>query len=226
LNGWTIRSYGFGRSGSMNGCLFHVVLQLECKMRIILIDNYDSFTYNIVHYLEQLDVEVDVVFNDNLNIPSWEMYDGVVISPGPGLPEESGFLLDWMKTIPETQPVLGICLGLQAMVVHFGGVLRNLETPLHGQAGKLEEMAKGNIWSAIPMPINIGHYHSWVADENNLPATLEVLAWDEKKRIMAVQHAVFPWCALQFHPESILSEKGILWFDHWLNHCVRPKSIT
>jgi anthranilate synthase component 2 len=195
-------------------------------MRIILIDNYDSFTYNIVHYLEQLDVEVDVVFNDNLNIPSWEMYDGVVISPGPGLPEESGFLLDWMKTIPETQPVLGICLGLQAMVVHFGGVLRNLETPLHGQAGKLEEMAKGNIWSAIPMPINIGHYHSWVADENNLPATLEVLAWDEKKRIMAVQHAVFPWCALQFHPESILSEKGILWFDHWLNHCVRPKSIT
>jgi anthranilate synthase component 2 len=195
-------------------------------MRIILIDNYDSFTYNIVHYLEQLDVEVDVVFNDNLNIPSWEMCDGVVISPGPGLPEESGFLLDWMKTIPETQPVLGICLGLQAMVVHFGGVLRNLETPLHGQAGKLEEMAKGNIWSAIPMPINIGHYHSWVADENNLPATLEVLAWDEKKRIMAVQHAVFPWCALQFHPESILSEKGILWFDHWLNHCVRPKSIT
>ena len=195
-------------------------------MRIILIDNYDSFTYNIVHYLEQLDVEVHVVFNDNLNIPSWEMYDGVVISPGPGLPEESGFLLDWMKTIPETQPVLGICLGLQAMVVHFGGVLRNLETPLHGQAGKLEEMAKGNIWSAIPMPINIGHYHSWVADENNLPATLEVLAWDEKKRIMAVQHAVFPWCALQFHPESILSEKGILWFDHWLNHCVRPKSIT
>jgi len=195
-------------------------------MRIILIDNYDSFTYNIVHYLEQLDVDVDVVFNDNLNIPSWEMYDGVVISPGPGLPEESGFLLDWMKTIPETQPVLGICLGLQAMVVHFGGVLRNLETPLHGQAGKLEEMAKGNIWSAIPMPINIGHYHSWVADENNLPATLEVLAWDEKKRIMAVQHAVFPWCALQFHPESILSEKGILWFDHWLNHCVRPKSIT
>jgi anthranilate synthase component 2 len=195
-------------------------------MRIILIDNYDSFTYNIVHYLEQLDVEVDVVFNDNLNIPSWEMYDGVVISPGPGLPEESGFLLDWMKTIPETQPVLGICLGLQAMVVHFGGTLRNLESPLHGQAGKLEEMAKGNIWSAIPMPINIGHYHSWVADENNLPATLEVLAWDEKKRIMAVQHAVFPWCALQFHPESILSEKGILWFDHWLNHCVRPKSIT
>lgn len=195
-------------------------------MRIILIDNYDSFTYNIVHYLEQLDVDVDVVFNDNLNFPSWEMYDGVVISPGPGLPEESGFLLDWMKTIPETQPVLGICLGLQAMVVHFGGVLRNLETPLHGQAGKLEEMAKGNIWSAIPMPINIGHYHSWVADENNLPATLEVLAWDEKKRIMAVQHAVFPWCALQFHPESILSEKGILWFDHWLDHCVRPKSIT
>lgn len=195
-------------------------------MRIILIDNYDSFTYNIVHYLEQLDVEVDVVFNDNLNPPSWEMYDGVVISPGPGLPQESGFLMDWMKTIPETYPVLGICLGLQAMVVHFGGVLRNLETPLHGQAGKIEEMAKGSIWSAIPMPINIGHYHSWVADENNLPATLEVLARDEQKRIMAVQHAVFPWCALQFHPESILSEKGILWFDRWLNHCVRPKSIT
>ena len=195
-------------------------------MRIILIDNYDSFTYNIVHYLEQLDVEVHVVFNDNLNIPSWEMYDAVVVSPGPGLPHESGFLLDWMKTIPETKPVLGICLGLQAMVVHFGGTLRNLETPLHGQAGRLEGMTKGNIWSAIPMPIHIGHYHSWVADENHLPDSLEVLSWDDKKRIMALQHVLFPWRALQFHPESILSEKGILWFDHWLNQCVRPKSIT
>ncbi len=195
-------------------------------MRIILIDNYDSFTYNIVHYLEQLDLEVYVVFNDNLNIPSWEMYDAVVISPGPGLPEESGFLLEWMKAIPAELPVLGICLGLQAMVVHFGGALRNLESPLHGQAGKLEEMAKGNIWSAIPMPINIGHYHSWVANENNLPACLEVLAVDEKKRIMALRHRYLPWHALQFHPESILSEKGILWFDHWLTQSVRPKSIT
>ncbi len=195
-------------------------------MRIILIDNYDSFTYNVVHYLEQLDAVVDVVFNDNSIVPNWEIYDAVVISPGPGLPQESGFLLEWMKTIPAELPVLGICLGLQAMVVHFGGELRNLESPLHGQSGKLVELVSGNVWSPIPLPISIGHYHSWVADENNLPACLEVLALDEKERIMALRHLNLPWYALQFHPESILSEKGILWFDHWLTQSVRPNSIT
>jgi anthranilate synthase/aminodeoxychorismate synthase-like glutamine amidotransferase len=195
-------------------------------MRIILIDNYDSFTYNIVHYLEQLDAVVDVVFNDNAIVPNWEMYEAVVISPGPGLPQESGFLLEWMKTIPAELPVLGICLGLQAMVVHFGGELRNLETPLHGQSGKLVEISSGHAWASIPLPINIGHYHSWVVNENNLPTCLEVLAVDAKERIMAMRHLNLPWYALQFHPESILSEKGILWFDHWLTHCVTSNSIT
>jgi anthranilate synthase component 2 len=195
-------------------------------MRIILIDNYDSFTYNIVHYLEQLDAVVDVVFNDNSIVPNWEIYDAVVISPGPGLPQESGFLLEWMKTIPTELPVLGICLGLQAMVVHFGGKLRNLENPLHGQSGRLVEISTGHAWSSIPVPIKIGHYHSWVADERSLPLWLEVLAVDEMDRIMALRFFETPWYALQFHPESILSENGIVWFERWIEHCVRPNSIT
>jgi anthranilate synthase/aminodeoxychorismate synthase-like glutamine amidotransferase len=195
-------------------------------MRIILIDNYDSFTYNIVHYMEQLNVEVDVVFNDNAICPDWNGFDAVLISPGPGLPHESGFLMDWLSTIPESKPVLGICLGLQALVLHFGGALRNLESPLHGHSGKLLAISKGNIWSSVPVPIKIGHYHSWVANEHSVPSCMEILARDEEGRVMAVRHSKMPWYALQFHPESILSENGIIWFERWIEHCVRPNSIT
>jgi len=195
-------------------------------MRIILIDNYDSFTYNIVHYLEQLNVEVNVVFNDNKVCPDWDAFDAVLISPGPGLPHESGFLMDWLMTIPQNKPVLGICLGLQAMVVHFGGVLRNLESPLHGQSGKLLAISNGNIWSSIAVPIKIGHYHSWVGDERSIPRCLEILARDEEDRVMALRHTEKPWYALQFHPESILSENGMVWFERWIAHCVSPNSIT
>lgn len=176
--------------------------------------------------MEQLNVEVDVVFNDNEFYPDWNGFDAVLISPGPGLPHESGFLMNWLTNIPKSKPVLGICLGLQAMVVHFGGALRNLESPLHGQSGRLMAISNGNIWSSISVPIKIGHYHSWVADEHSIPRCLDILAVDEEDRIMAVMHKEFPWYALQFHPESILSENGIIWFERWIEHCVRPNSIT
>ncbi len=195
-------------------------------MRIILIDNYDSFTYNIVHYLEQLGVKLEVVMNDADVMPEWENFDAVVISPGPGLPKKSGFLLDWLSAIPKDKSVLGVCLGLQSLVVHTGGELLNLPSPLHGQKGFIHQIHSGCIWSEINTPIAIGHYHSWVANLEKLPDCWDIVAKDEQGYVMAIAHKEWPWFAVQFHPESILSEQGILWFDLWLRHGVNRKSIT
>jgi anthranilate synthase component 2 len=195
-------------------------------MRIILIDNYDSFTYNIVHYLEQLGVKLELVMNDVGEMPIWADFDAVVISPGPGLPENSGFLLDWLGVIPNDKPVLGVCLGLQSLVVHTGGEIVNLPAPLHGQKGVIHEIQLGCIWSDISTPVAIGHYHSWVANPEKLPDCWDILAKDEQGHIMAIAHKERPWFAVQFHPESILSDQGILWFDLWLSQGVSRKSLT
>ncbi|MEN9333905.1 MAG: hypothetical protein RLY35_1085 [Bacteroidota bacterium] len=195
-------------------------------MRIILIDNYDSFTYNIVHYLEQLGVKLEVVMNDAGEMPIWADFDAVVISPGPGLPENSGFLMDWLGVIPKDKPVLGVCLGLQSLVVHTGGEIVNLPAPLHGQKGVIHEIQLGCIWSDISTPVAIGHYHSWVANPEKLPDCWDILAKDEQGHIMVIAHKERPWFAVQFHPESILSDQGILWFDLWLSLGVSRKSLT
>jgi anthranilate synthase component 2 len=185
-------------------------------MRIILIDNYDSFTWNIGHYLEQCNCQVDVVKNDAAVVPNWMLYDGCVISPGPGLPEDSGNLLVWMSSFPESFPVLGVCLGLQAMVVFTGGNLINLSTPLHGQEGVAISTGVGEIWKEMNVKEVVAHYHSWVADSVHLPAVWKVSFVSEDNLIMAIEHVGRNWSAVQFHPESILSNDGIRWFQFWL----------
>lgn len=185
-------------------------------MRIILIDNYDSFTWNIVHYLEQCDCLVDVVKNDVGDMPDWGKYAGCVISPGPGLPQDAGHLMGWLKEIPSGLPVLGICLGLQSLVVHTGGELRNLHQPLHGKMGFAIKTGKGKLWQSMPERMAVAHYHSWVADEDRLPQQWRIGFVSDDQLILAIEHESKPWSAVQFHPESILSQDGIRWFQLWL----------
>jgi anthranilate synthase component 2 len=185
-------------------------------MRIILIDNYDSFTWNIVHYLEQCNCQVDVVKNDVAVIPNWLLYDGCVISPGPGLPEDSGNLLKWISLFPEKLPVLGVCLGLQAMVVFSGGTLINLPLPLHGQESEVIATGRGEIWNEMNKCEVVAHYHSWAANASELPKIWKVSFVSGDNIVMAIEHTHRMWCAVQFHPESILSNDGIRWFQFWL----------
>jgi anthranilate synthase/aminodeoxychorismate synthase-like glutamine amidotransferase len=185
-------------------------------MRIILIDNYDSFTWNIVHYLEQCGCEVSVLQNDAALAPEWEKFDACVISPGPGMPNESGCLLEWIEQIPDEMPTMGICLGLQALVVESGGQLQQLTQPLHGVQTKIRRAEPTSVWKNLPEVCSVGHYHSWIADSAELPMEWRIAYVDEHSRIMAIEHEHLPRCAVQFHPESILSENGMLWISEWI----------
>ncbi len=185
-------------------------------MRIILIDNYDSFTWNIVHYLEQCGCEVSIIQNDAVLMPQWELFDACVVSPGPGMPNESGHLLDWIGEIPEDMPVMGICLGLQALVVESGGQLQQMAQPLHGVQTRIRRAEPSSTWRNLPETCLVGHYHSWIADSVELPMEWRMVFVDEQNRIMAIEHEQMPRCAVQFHPESILSENGMLWISEWI----------
>lgn len=186
-------------------------------MRILLIDNFDSFTYNLVHYLEEFEVEVRVVRN---NLLEWEMLeniDGVVISPGPGLPEEAGLLLKFLENLPSF-PVLGVCLGCQALAVATQGKLRNLDKVLHGVATVGEVVDAGVLFKNLPKHFQIGHYHSWVVDEKSLSVDWKVTMLSSDHAIMAMEHQSYPWFGIQFHPESVLTERGKEIIKNWLSY--------
>jgi anthranilate synthase component 2 len=186
-------------------------------MQIILIDNYDSFTYNLVHYLEKWGAQVHVVLNDSSE-PNWTLYDACVISPGPGLPQESAHLMNWMQAWSKTKkPLLGICLGLQAMILHAGGNIKQMENPLHGVEGRLKELDKTSIWHSMKTTQSIGHYHSWMADPNTFPTEYHITAWDEKQQIMVIENHYSHWYGVQFHPESIITKEGYAWIATWCN---------
>ena len=186
-------------------------------MKVLLIDNYDSFTYNLVHYLEQLNAEVIVVRNDESYDAEITWCDRVVISPGPGLPKQSGQLMAMLKLAVEQKPILGVCLGLQAIVEYFGGMLKNLNEVHHGQQSELEIIdLKDPLFSGIPQKSKIAHYHSWVADRQQLPACLIETSRSLGDEIMSIRHSQLPIWAVQFHPESILSEHGLQLMKNWL----------
>lgn len=186
--------------------------------RLVLIDNYDSFTYNLVHYFESLGAQVTVFRNDAFDLDELECFDCIVLSPGPGLPKEAGLLLDVIRSYAQKKPILGICLGLQAIVEVFGGSLKNLPKVYHGEASVLAHVDENEpMFQNIPQPIEVGRYHSWVAAAAHFPDVLKITATDEAGNVMAIRHRTLDVCGVQFHPESILTPSGKQMLAQWLH---------
>ena len=178
-------------------------------MKVLIIDNYDSFTYNLCHYVQSLGVEVDVVRNDVVDFQLIESnYSHLILSPGPGLPEESVNLLEVIQRFYTTKPILGVCLGMQALALSFGGELINQEVVKHGVQEQIFVYGNSPLFQKIPEQFNVGLYHSWKVDREQLPSCFELIAVSEHQVAMAIQHKDFPLFGVQFHPESILSENG------------------
>ena len=177
--------------------------------KVLVLDNYDSFTYNLVHYIEALNYEVDVFRNDEISIEAVDAYSTIILSPGPGLPKDAGILLDVIKTYAPTKKILGVCLGMQAIAEVFGGKLENLSHVFHGVASQLSVIdTTDKLFEKLPRQFEIGRYHSWVVAQNNFPSELKITAVEENNQIMALRHNTYNLYGVQFHPESILTQHG------------------
>lgn len=186
--------------------------------RILVFDNYDSFTYNLVHLVEKITGEkVDVCRNDQIALADVAAYDKIILSPGPGIPEEAGLLLPLIKEYAATRSILGVCLGHQAIAEAFGGTLINLSTVYHGVATPVKILKTGSqVLNDLPEQIEAGRYHSWIVSDENFPAELEVTARDMNGYIMGLQHKKFDVQGVQFHPESVLTPDGEKILRNWL----------
>ncbi len=184
--------------------------------KIIIIDNYDSFTYNLVHYLEDLKAEVTVYRNDEFELNELEKFDKILLSPGPGIPEEAGLLLDVIKKYAASKSILGICLGQQAIGEVFGGSLINLEKVYHGVSSKVKIQVEDSLFNNLPKEFEVGRYHSWVINPNDFPEDLEITSVDENGEIMSIRHKTFDVKGVQYHPESILTPQGKKILENWL----------
>lgn len=197
-------------------------------MNIVIIDNYDSFTYNLSHQLKALGAQVDVVRNDAFQMFQLEPYDKIVLSPGPGIPEEAGLLNDVIRRYAGRKPVLGVCLGHQAIAEVFGGRLENLRTVYHGVHTPTHIINHDYLFEHLPETFEAGRYHSWVVSRSGLPDCLEVTAISDDGHIMALRHRTYDVRGIQFHPESILTPEGARILQNWLNHpiCQPPENAT
>lgn len=185
--------------------------------KILVIDNYDSFTYNLVHLLQELEQDYIVLRNDKFAMEEIEAYDKILLSPGPGIPEEAGLLLDVIRTYAAHKSILGICLGQQAIAEVFGGTLYNMPKPLHGVATDLIVTdPEERLFRNYPHDAKIGRYHSWAVDEATLPACLKITAVDANGVIMALTHTEYDVRGMQFHPESVLTTNGKRLIANWL----------
>lgn len=191
-------------------------------MKILVFDNYDSFTYNLVHLVEKiLHQPVDVYRNDAIPLEKVKAYDKIILSPGPGLPIEAGLLLPLIKEYAPVKPILGVCLGHQAIGEAFGGKLVNLSTVYHGVATTVKIKSgpthpKSYLFTGLPDEIEAGRYHSWVVSKEAFPAELEITAEDENGMVMALQHKTYDVQGVQFHPESVLTPRGEDILKNWL----------
>jgi anthranilate synthase component 2 len=177
--------------------------------KVLVLDNYDSFTYNLVHYIEALNFEVDVFRNDEISIEAVGAYSIIILSPGPGLPKDAGILIELIKTYAPTKKILGVCLGMQAIGEVFGGKLENLSHVFHGVASQLNVLDKSDqLFKNLPQQFEVGRYHSWVVAQNSFPTDLIITAVEENKQIMALRHTTYKLYGVQFHPESILTQYG------------------
>lgn len=197
-------------------------------MKIVIIDNYDSFTYNLSHLVKELGADVTVYRNDQFELSQLEEFDKIILSPGPGIPSEAGLLLDVIKTYAGKKPMLGVCLGHQAIGEAFGGTLTNLSDVFHGVAteGTVLTLADGvkntdgntvsPIFANLPSRITMGRYHSWVVSKEQFPDCLEVTAESDEGQIMALRHRTLDINGIQFHPESVLTTEGRTMIKNWL----------
>jgi anthranilate synthase component 2 len=192
-------------------------------MKILIFDNYDSFTYNLVHVVEKiLHQKVDVFRNDKIPLEKIKMYDKIILSPGPGLPSESGLLLPLIKEYASSKSILGVCLGQQAIAEAFGGKLLNLKEVYHGVATKINvnekrSVSENDVFKNLPSELQVGRYHSWIVDKKDFPNELEITARDENEYIMALRHKSFDVQGVQFHPESVLTPLGEKMIKNWLS---------
>ena len=181
---------------------------------VVIIDNYDSFTYNLAHLVKELGAKVDVLRNDQFKIEELEQYDKIILSPG--VPEEAGLLLDVIRTYSGKKPILGVCLGEQAIGQVFGGRLVNLSKVFHGVQTDIQLTEPDYIFRGLPARIPVGRYHSWVVDTENFPETLAITAVSPEGQIMALKHREYDVRGIQFHPESVLTPDGKQIMANWL----------
>ncbi len=193
-------------------------------MKILVFDNYDSFTYNLVHLVEKITHEkVDVFRNDQITLEDVKKYDKIILSPGPGIPNEAGLLLPLIKEYASTKCILGVCLGHQAIGEAFGGKLVNLSTVYHGVATEMKKVngqqltVNSQLFNGLPETFVAGRYHSWIISKENFPEELEITAEDDNGYIMALQHKTYDVQGVQFHPESILTPDGEKIMRNWLS---------
>ena len=178
-------------------------------MKILVFDNYDSFTYNLVQIIEQIvDEKVDVFRNDQIPLENIEKYDKIILSPGPGIPEEAGILLELIKKYAPTKSIFGVCLGQQAIAEAFGGSLINLSEIYHGVATESNQIKEHSIFKNLPKTLEVGRYHSWAVNPENFPEELEITSIDNNGMIMSLKHKTYDVHAVQYHPESILTPNG------------------
>ena len=185
--------------------------------KIIIIDNYDSFTHNLVHYLEDLNCEVTVYRNDEFDIDELQKFDKILLSPGPGVPKEAGLLIEVIKTYAKTKSILGVCLGQQAIAEVFGGSLINLDKVQHGVASAITIVDPDEpLFHNLETTIEVGRYHSWVVNPVGFPEVLEITSIDENNQIMSLRHRILNVRGVQFHPESLLTPNGKQILENWL----------
>ena len=185
-------------------------------IKIVIIDNYDSFTYNLSHLVKELGADVTVYRNDQFKLTELEAFDKIILSPGPGIPSEAGLLLDVIKTYAGKKPMLGVCLGHQAIAEAFGGQLENLSEVYHRATTDCIQTANDEVFAGLPNRFTIGRYHSWVVSKNGFPVCLEVTAESEDGQIMALRHRQYDIHGIQFHPESVLTPDGKNMIGNWL----------
>ncbi|MFT4545599.1 MAG: anthranilate synthase component 2 [Polaribacter sp.] len=186
-------------------------------MKILILDNYDSFTFNLVHYLEQFCDDISVKRNDEISLGEVDAFDAIVLSPGPGLPEDAGIMPELIKRYSSTKKILGVCLGHQAIGEAFGAKLKNLNQVHHGvvlpvNITRVDEA----LFAGLPAGIETGRYHSWVIDKDTIPSELIITATDDNGEIMAIRHSELNVCGVQFHPESLLTPNGLKIIENWV----------
>lgn len=194
--------------------------------KIVIIDNYDSFTFNLVHYFEALNCEVTVFRNDEFELDEIADFDKIVLSPGPGLPSEAGLLKSVIETYCNTKSILGICLGQQAIAEVFGGHLKQLKSVKHGVNSIIKTTVSDEVlFQNLPQNLTVGRYHSWVVD-SNLPSVLETTSVDEEGEVMSFRHRTLDVKGVQFHPESILTNDGKAMLQNWINAEISSEKVV